>query len=510
MSDTRPETAVPRRPRAGGWLIAAAAVLALGVLAAVLGADVSGNGAWASGLGALLAAGLLLAGLRLRAGRRLWPRWRLGLRPARRLLLLGAGAFAVSAVALAASPAGEDIATLVWAATGALALLDLGLSLRGRARVEAALPAEVFVGETAPLTLRYAPGPASAPRARVDWPEGLEGPEVIESRAETGGGYLAEVRLRARARGIWRIDALWLTWASRFGLFEFTPRLATDLAIAAVPNIRPVSSGRIDVTVRSALHGLKETFARGDGSEFHQLRDFTAGMDIRDIDWKRSARHRSLLAKETRAERNHNVILALDNGYQMRAEVEGLPKIDHAVNAALAVAWAAALGGDRTGLFAYDAQPRLFVPPAAGRSGFAMLRRRTAELSYASVEANHTLALSRLSARIPRRSLIVVFSDFTDPTTAELLVETLGTLSRRHAMIFVAIGDPAVARAAEARPESLDDLARGVAAAQMRAERRVVLERLARLGITVLDVAPGQLTARLVSTYLDLKAREVI
>ncbi|QDL91051.1 DUF58 domain-containing protein [Paroceanicella profunda] len=512
MTEAAPGTppAGPGPRRAGAGLIALAALLLAGALAVVLGA-VPGpaGGDWPAWIATLLALGLLLTGLRMRAGRGL-PAWRIGLRPAPRLLLAGAAGFALSAVVLATGRQGETAAALIWLALLGLVLGDLALSLRGRARVEASLPADVFVGSEARLTLRFAPGPASAPRARVDWPDGLEGPEAIDSRPAQGGGFLAEASLRARARGHWRLEALWLTWTSRLGLFEFTPRLALDLGIAAVPDIRPVSSGRIDVDVRSALYGLKETSARGDGSEFHQLRDFTAGMDIRDIDWKRSARHRSLLAKESRAERNHNVILALDNGYQMRAEVEGLPKIDHAVHAALAVAWAAALGGDQIGLFAYDSQPRLFVPPAPGRAAFARLRRRMADLDYAMVETNHTLALSRLSARIPRRSLIVVFSDFADPTTAELLVETLGALSRRHAIVFVALGDPGLARAATARPHTLDALARGVAAAQMRAERRVVLERLHRLGIAVLDVAPGQLTARLVSAYLDLKAREVI
>jgi len=51
------------------------------------------------------------------------------------------------------------------------------------------------------------------------------------------------------------------------------------------PNIRRVRSGEIDVAVRSALYGTKENFLVGEGSEFHQLRDFSRGMDPRSIDW---------------------------------------------------------------------------------------------------------------------------------------------------------------------------------------------------------------------------------
>ena len=137
-----------------------------------------------------------------------------------------------------------------------------------------------------------------------------------------------------------------------------------------MPNIRLVQSGQIDVTVQSTLYGVKENMLKGEGSEFHQLREYVTGMDPRTIDWKQSARHRALVAKEMRAERNHHVVLALDNGFLMREEIAGLPKIDHAINAALACAWAAGLGGDQVGLYAFDSQPRMFLPPEPGAGRF--------------------------------------------------------------------------------------------------------------------------------------------
>jgi hypothetical protein len=123
---------------------------------------------------------------------------------------------------------------------------------------------------------------------------------------------------------------------------------------------------------------VKENRAIGEGSEFHQLRDFVPGMDVKTIDWKRSARRRALVAKEQRAERNHHVIVALDNGYLMREEIAGLPKIDHAITAALATAWAAAIGGDLVGFYSYDVRPRDFAArnPAAWPSRGCALDRR--------------------------------------------------------------------------------------------------------------------------------------
>src|SRR3546814_11764975 len=96
--------------------------------------------------------------------------------------------------------------------------------------------------------------------------------------------------MRARRRGTWRLDRLWLRWPRRLRLLEFTPSVALDLTVAVVPSLRPMLSGIIDVAVRSQLFGAKETIVKGEGSAFAQLRDFPTGMDSHAIAWTRSAR----------------------------------------------------------------------------------------------------------------------------------------------------------------------------------------------------------------------------
>jgi uncharacterized protein (DUF58 family) len=155
-------------------------------------------------------------------------------------------------------------------------------------------------------------------------------------------------------------------------------------------------------------------------------------------------------------------------------------------------------------------RPRMFVAPAPGREAFARLRSWTAELDYVSAETNHTLALSELNARTPKRSLIIVFTDFVDTTSAELLVENIGILARRHVMIFVTLRDSETEDLVAHAPTDMEGVATLVAANQALDERRLVHERLARLGVTVVDARPAQVTARLISAYLDIKAREVI
>ncbi|MEL6640914.1 MAG: DUF58 domain-containing protein [Pseudomonadota bacterium] len=401
--------------------------------------------------------------------------------------------------------AGQNFALVSWALLGSAVVVDLVMSSKRRSELSFTAPAEVFIGEDFSLTLADT-SPREGQIVRFEWPEGLTGPN--EAAFETDGTLTVSVS--GTRRGAWRIHQVWLFWPSWLRLFEYVPKVAVDAEVRVVPNIRVVQSGALTTQVVSTLFGMKENRAIGDGSEFHQLRDFVAGMDVKSIDWKRSARKRSLVAKELRAERNHHVILAIDNGYLMREEIAGLPKIDHAVTAALAVAWAAAVGGDLVGHYAYDVRPRSFAKPEAGRAAFVRLRSWAANLTYVSSETNHTLALTELNARTPKRSLIIIFTDFVDTTSAELMLENIGILSKRHLIIFVAIRDPEIEGQMDETPSDMTGVATLVAANQSIAERRLVLEKLTRLGVTVIDAKPGQVTGRLVSAYLDVKERELI
>lgn len=432
------------------------------------------------------------------------------MRPSRRFLVIGAILLALSALIVATGQLPAEAAVALWVMFTTILIADLLLTpAGGRATVNITCPAEVFSGETAELDVELRGRNVLPRRIRAKLAPDTElSPPISFALLANGKRAEGSVWVPARRRGQFALRAIWLEWSSRLGLWDIVTRKQIDTVLSVIPNIRPVISGQIDVAVKSDLYGTKENLMSGEGSEFHQLREFTTGMDVRAIDWKRSARHRELVAKEMRAERNHQVVLALDNGYLMREEIGTLPKIDHAVNAAMSMAWAAALGGDLVGLYAFDAAPRQFVPPQPGRTAFPHLRAQAASLDYQTVETNHTLAMANLGGLLNRRSLIVVFSDFVDTTTAELLVENIHVLNRTHVILFVTLSDPLLNAAG--RFDTLQGMAASVSARQMQRERKLVLDKLRRIGVLCLETAPDQLTPALVSTYLMIKAQELI
>jgi uncharacterized protein (DUF58 family) len=299
-------------------------------------------------------------------------------------------------------------------------------------------------------------------------------------------------------------------WTGPLGLIEQRVAAPIDKRIGVVPNLGAVRAVALRMfSDHSFMTGLKVEKFLGDGTEFEALREYVPGLDHRAIDWKSSARHRRLLCQEFRAERNHQVVLAVDAGQLMGEPVGGVPKLDHAINAAILLGWFCLRTGDRVGLVGFDERVRQWAEPAGGMHAFHRLQAMSAEIDYRRVETNYTLTLAELSTRLRRRSLVVLFTDFLDTVTAELMIDNVTRLARRHLVLFVAVRDPSLEARALARPRSLGALHQAVVAGDFARERHVVLERLRRAGAHCIDTAPASFSMALVNRYLDIKRREL-
>jgi uncharacterized protein (DUF58 family) len=261
---------------------------------------------------------------------------------------------------------------------------------------------------------------------------------------------------------------------------------------------------------RDAPMGVKAQLELGDGAEFHALKEFQTGMDLRAIDWKQSARHGRLVGREYRAERNHSIILALDSGRLMSAPVAGQARIDRAVNAALLLAFVGLKLGDRVGLFSFDARPRIASGVVAGVRAFPALQRLAAEVDYSTEETNFTLGLTSLAGRLDRRALVVIFTDFADPTSAALMVEHVGRLARTHLILLVIFRDEELEQLAAAEPREPDDVSRAVVADALLRQRENVLVQLRRLGVQILEARAAEIGPTLINRYLDVMRRELV
>lgn len=433
--------------------------------------------------------------------------------PTRRCVLAALAGAPVALVVGLIQP-GLWLAAPVWLlAIGVLMLLDGLLAATPRSAV-IDFEAPGYLAVAAPATARLAVsfGPrAKTPRtleAALEAEERVGLRNVRGRRGDAGDDFVFD--LQPGRRGLAVFAAAIVRWQGPLGFVWRQTRRTLAVTAPIGADIRRIENEAVRMFSRDALHGAKVQLDLGEGAEFHALSDFHSGMDRRTVDWKQSARHQTLLAKEFRTERNHQIIMALDCGRVMSEPIAGAPRIDRAIHGALILAYASLRSGDRAGLFAFDDRPRLSTGAIASISAFPLLVRQAASIDYGTEETNYALGLTTLSSSLKRRSLVVIFTEFADSTSAELMIETAGRLIRRHLVLFVVMRDDELEALVTAPPDSPEDVARAVVAASLLRERDLVLARLRRLGAHIVETPADRIGPEVLNVYLDLKRRDLL
>lgn len=313
------------------------------------------------------------------------------------------------------------------------------------------------------------------------------------------------------ARGKYGFGNMVLRFRTRLGLLwrQFAYITATDVRV--YPDIREARKHEIYAhRNRRPEPGLRRMRVRGQGREFESLREFVIGDEIRHISWAATARRGKLITRQYTIERSQNIVVLLDTGRLMTARIGKLTKLDHAVNAALSIAYVAAAGGDNVGLVAFSRRVVSYLPPRRGHDQINRLMEALYSLEPQMIEPSYKRAFNFFSANCHRRSLVVILTDLVDrDASAELLAHT-SQLVPRHLPLIITIGDTDLRELVRAQPASSADVYRQSVAEEILRQREEALTRIRHAGGLALDVPAGRLSLELVSKYLEVKERGLL
>ena len=375
-------------------------------------------------------------------------------------------------------------------------------------------PTKAIVGANQDFVLQISSSRRTVHGKRLDYllevRDGLQAPPT-RSLVLAGGSEEVTLSVRPERRGMTAVDAVWLRWTGPLRLLSRTARMPIEHAMDVHPDLAGVRKDAILwFRNRELSVGQRTKDFRGEGSEFDALREFQVGHDSRYLDWKSSARLRKLVVREYRAERDHQIVIGLDCGQLMREPLDEIPRLDHSIHAGLLLAFASLKTGDRVGLFAFDSKARRWIPPTSGNSAISRLEKECASLEYCKEPTNYVASLTTLFSNLHRRTLIVIFSEFWDPVSAELMVEILGRFSKRHLLVFVTFTDEFLQQIADRSIEERGDLHRIIVAEELMAERLEVHQRLRNLGVQVISTRAADLRSAVLKEYLRIHYKELL
>ncbi len=292
------------------------------------------------------------------------------------------------------------------------------------------------------------------------------------------------------------------------GLGQRQGRLEAPWDVTVYPSL-PTPHAR--ASIAEAAHrpevGSGRTRRLGEGSQFESLRGWVPGDETRHIDWKATARRQRLIVREYEEERRQQIMLVLDAGRLMAAEVAGQPRIEPVVSAALWLALAAYHHDDNIGMMVVGRDVQHYVPPQRGKRGLRLVLDVLAAVQPAMVEPDYPSAFRYLAVRNRKRALTVFFTDVIDRLASETLVARVASLRPRHLPLVVTFKNPELEEIANGRPATTAGAFRKAAAEELVGARATALNEMRRTGVLVLDVHPAHAGPAVVRKYLELKRR---
>lgn len=291
---------------------------------------------------------------------------------------------------------------------------------------------------------------------------------------------------------------------SPLGLWWRRLFLASPSKVRVYPNYSTISkllAYETDNRLQSA--GVRLSRRRGEGIEFHQLRDYREGDSLRAIDWKATSRIGRLISRDYQDERDQQVVFLLDAGRRMLAKDSDLSHFDHALNAMLLLSYVSLRQGDAAGIMSMG-EARSWLPPRKGANAINDILNHVYEIQPAPVEVDYVAAATDLAVKQRRRSLVIILTNVREEDAHELRVAT-DLLKRRHLVILASLRERALDETLMRSISSFDDALLFAATNKYLDARKESQKFLRSRGIFVEDCLSDQLPSAITSRYLAIK-----
>ncbi len=335
--------------------------------------------------------------------------------------------------------------------------------------------------------------------------EGL--PQAVSLPAER------RMTLTYRVQPVQRGDAVFsgldLLKRSPYGLWRHKRFLRLEDRVKVFPNFREISRYTLLATDNHLSQmGIRRRQRRGEGSDFHQLREYRAGDSLRQIDWRASSRYHRLISREYQDERDQHLVFLLDCGRHMRHQDAAGAHLDHALNAMLLLGYVAQQQGDAMGFLTFGGEPR-WQPPHKGGDLIRHLLERTYDLRAGLEAADYLDAARRLMSLQRRRAMLVILTNSREEDQSEI-TQAVRLLSRRHLVVVAQLRERSLDRVLSEPVHDFETALRFQSVLDYLDSRRQGFDALKHHGALLIDTLPEQLPIALVNSYLDIKARGVL
>jgi uncharacterized protein (DUF58 family) len=308
----------------------------------------------------------------------------------------------------------------------------------------------------------------------------------------------------APVRGSYLLEKIYIRYRSSLGLWQ--KQMATYVAdeIRVIPDLTDTKKYLEDAQHYLMHDGMKIRKQKSGVGEFSQIRNYVVGDDPRKINWRQTAKLQTVMTNEYEPEHGKHVMIMIDCGRTMGAELTYANRLEKAIEASLTVAAAALGNGDYVGVIAFAKEVRVFVPPDKGMAQLQRILDAVYNLRVEASESNYLQALNYLQTVQKKRGLILLFSDSQTFLQEERTLFYFEGIKRRHMFMLVTIEDELLMKRVKQDPSNMSQaMIKGVAQEQIILRKRYKA-KWEKQGFILIEAKEDRLATAAVSRYIQI------
>ncbi|WP_109300332.1 DUF58 domain-containing protein [Aquimarina sp. AU474] len=334
---------------------------------------------------------------------------------------------------------------------------------------------------------------------------------AINSKLKPSEQKTFTYNLRPTLRGEYHFGNLNIFTSSPIGLIERKQQFSTAAMVPSYPSFLQLKKyDFIAFTNRLKLYGLKKIRRIGNTLEFEQIKDYVSGDDIRNINWKATAKRNHLMVNQYQDEKSQPIYSVVDTGRVMKMPFNELSLLDYAINATLVISNIAIKKQDKAGMFTFSRKVENMVAAQRRKSQMNLILETLYNVDTDFSESDFARLYVDIKRNITHRSLLLLYTNFETLDGLHRQLPYLQAIAKTHLLVVIFFENTELESLLDKPAVSTKQIFEKTIAEKFVYEKKMIVNELNKHGIHCILTAPEDLTINTINKYLEIKARGLL
>lgn len=332
-----------------------------------------------------------------------------------------------------------------------------------------------------------------------------------QDEISAGGTKEIAYTLRPTERGEYEFGKVNVYASTVIGLIQRRFQIGENISLPVYPSFLQMRKFELmAISNQLSEYGIKKMRRIGSSMEFEQIKKYVQGDDLREINWRATARRNELMVNQFQDEKSQNIYNVIDMGRIMKMPFNGLTLLDHAINSALVLSNISIKKDDKAGLVTFSNKIGKVIKADRNGTQLMKIQETLYKVKTGFLESDYAKLYILFKTKLRPRSLILLYTNFETLNSLKRQLPILRRISKQHVLVVVFFKNSELEIFSRKETGSLSEVYDKIIAEKLSYEKRQIVRELNKYGIQSILTSSEELTINTINKYLEIKARGLL